>query len=353
MAPSCCSYPPPRVRALDLARALGVIAMVFGHTCDALLSPAARAAPIILTYWKARGLTAPLFMMASGWAVTLALPRAPARGLEMIKARLPRVILLLALGYGLRLPGWNLQALLAGDRATWQHLLAFDALHVIAVGFLIAVLILASTLGRLEQGLLFALLAAAAMALGMRLPPQVPRTLPALALAQAVGGTSPFPVFPWVAYFFFGAAFQLLTDQVRIRCGVALVFRRHFPGGVGVVARVRQHEAALVAVTVLACALAAERGLRSTGALAAAVWGWASQSLFRTRNRGAVSSARLGSPAAQERPGRTKGRSTSEREGLSPGPPSSAGRIQPHATAKRTQRTRVNPETHLRQPHQV
>ena len=64
---------PLRFPALDLARALGVLAMVFGHTCDALLSPAARITPAIATYWKARGLTAPLFMMVSGWVVALAL----------------------------------------------------------------------------------------------------------------------------------------------------------------------------------------------------------------------------------------------------------------------------------------
>lgn len=46
---------PNRVPALDVARALGVVAMVFGHTCDALLSPAARAAPGIAAYWRRAG----------------------------------------------------------------------------------------------------------------------------------------------------------------------------------------------------------------------------------------------------------------------------------------------------------
>jgi acyltransferase len=260
---------------------------------------------------------------------------------------------LLVLGYALRFPGWSLQALLSGDRTTWRHLLAFDALHVIAVGFFLAAPILASSLDRLKQGLLLALLAAAAVALGMRSPPRFPNTLPALAVEQAVGGTSPFPIFPWVAYFFFGAAAPLLTDHVRVRCGVALlslgpflaaaawwqgfgsmppahpvlvlfragvvllilavleivparvatvlapvgrsslgVYVIHVPVVYGwftleglaqrVGPQLPFHEAALVAFAILGCALAAERGMRLTGAGAAAVgrWGWAQLSLM-------------------------------------------------------------------------
>ncbi|HEX8910227.1 MAG TPA: acyltransferase family protein, partial [Anaeromyxobacteraceae bacterium] len=215
------------VPALDSARALGVMAMVIGHTCDALLSPAARAAPLVVAYWKARGLTAPLFMMVSGWAVTLAVSRAPARGLALVRTRLPRVLLLLAIGYALRFPGWDIPGLLAGDPNTWRQLLAFDALHVIAAGLLALLLTLALPWSTRAKGLAFVLLAAVAMALGMR-PAHLPTAtaIPALALAQAFGGTSPFPVFPWVAYFFLGAAIPLLTDVRPIRRALAM-------GGVG------------------------------------------------------------------------------------------------------------------------
>jgi acyltransferase len=197
------------------------MAMVFGHTCDALLSPAARAAPLVVAYWKARGLTAPLFMMVSGWAVTLAVSRAPARGLALVRARLPRVLLLLAIGYALRFPGWDIPGLLAGDPSPWRQFLAFDALHAIAAGLLALLLTLALPWSSREKGLAFVLLAAVAVALGMRAP-SFPTTLPALALAQALGGTSPFPVFPWAAYFFLGAAIPLLTDIRPIRRALAL-----------------------------------------------------------------------------------------------------------------------------------
>lgn len=213
---------PSRVLALDVARALGVIAMVFGHTCDALLSTMARTEPAIIAYWKARGLTAPLFLMVSGWAVTLALSRRTARGPAMIRERLPRVLLLLAFGYLLRFPGWDLEGLLAGNRTVWQHLLAFDVLHTIAVGLLIATIVLALPWRRREKALTFILLAVLTVTLGMSAPSPIPNGLPALALQQAMGGTSPFPLFPWLAYFCSGAAIPLLANDSPIRRATVL-----------------------------------------------------------------------------------------------------------------------------------
>lgn len=198
----------PRLPALDAARALGVVAMVAGHTLDALLSPAARLHPLAVAYWKARGLTAPLFLLVAGWAVTVAIRRSPARGPDVVRQRLPRVLLLLAVGVALRWPGWGVAGLRAGDPAVWGHLLGFDALHVVAVAFLGAAMVFALGRPAREERLLFALLVVVAVTFGMRSPAPLPEPLPAglaaLALTQAMGGTSPFPLFPWVGYFFAG-----------------------------------------------------------------------------------------------------------------------------------------------------
>ena len=132
-----------RIAPLDAARALGVLAMVFGHTCDALLSAAVRAGPLAREYWKVRGLTAPLFLMVSGWAVAVAVERSRARGLPVVRQRLPRVLLLFAIGYALRYPGWDLPGFFSGRPAVWEHVLAFDALHAIAVGLFLASLVFA------------------------------------------------------------------------------------------------------------------------------------------------------------------------------------------------------------------
>jgi acyltransferase len=199
----------PRIAALDAARALGVVAMVFGHTLDALLSPSARLLAGVQLYWKARGLTAPLFLLVAGWAVTAAIRRSGARGLDVVRGRAGRVALLLAVGYALRWPGWGVDRLRQGDHQVWAHLLAFDALHVIAVAIVVAAIVFAAPWSARTRVVVLSTLAAAAVAAGSIAPLVAPvEALPqnrlALAVAQAAGGSSPFPLLPWIAYFLAG-----------------------------------------------------------------------------------------------------------------------------------------------------
>jgi acyltransferase len=214
--------------------------MVAGHTLDALLALGVREAPLAVAYWKARGLTAPVFLMASGWAVTVAIRRSGAAGLAIPRTRLPRVLLLLVIAYALRWPGWGADRLVAGDPAVWAHLLAFDALHTIALSLLAAALVLALPLADRERAFAFAALAVLAVALGMggSAPlPVDPAALPppvlALAAAQAAGGTSPFPLFPWAGHFFVGGVVGLLAPG-RARAlavvGAALVAATFWTG---------------------------------------------------------------------------------------------------------------------------
>lgn len=214
--------PRPRLAALDAARALGVVAMVMGHTLDAVLSPAARQSPAMVSYWHARGLTAPLFLLVSGWAVTLAIARSDARGWAIPRGRLRRVALLLAVGYALRWPGWAARGLLARDREAWAHLLAFDVLHCIAAVLLVTSLVLALPWRQARAPVLAALgVGAALLGAGAATPgagggaASLPGSLPLLALAQVFGGTSPFPVVPWAAYFFAGTLVGVLAPPDR------------------------------------------------------------------------------------------------------------------------------------------
>lgn len=231
---------PPRIAALDAARALGVVAMVVGHVLDAVVSLEAREGPALVAYWKARGLTAPLFLVAAGWAVTSSIARGSARGPAVVAGRLPRAALLLALGYGLRWPGWGAHLLEQGHPETWAHLLAFDALHAIAVALVVAAAALALPWTGREKAAALALLAVLSVALGMGGdapllpdPAALPRPVLPMALAQAAGGTSPFPAVPWAGYFFVGAIVGLLAGDAPGR-------RAAWLGGVG---------AALVAAT--------------------------------------------------------------------------------------------------------
>lgn len=217
----------PRIPALDAARAVAVVAMVCGHTLDALLSLEARGAPLAAAYWRARGLTAPVFLVAAGWAVTVAIRRSGARGLGAFSGRLPRVLLLLGLGVALRWPGWGAELLWAGDRAVLAHLLAFDVLHAIAISILAVAAVLALPLGGRERVGALLLLAVASLALGMGgtapLVPEaasLPRSIPALLAAQALGGTSPFALVPWSAYFLAGAIVGLLSERFSARAAI-------------------------------------------------------------------------------------------------------------------------------------
>jgi acyltransferase len=209
--------------------------MVVGHTLDALLAAAVRSEPALVAYWSVRGFTAPLFLMAAGWAAAVAASRRRAGGIAPWRGRVPRVLLLLAVGYALRWPGWGLDRLRAGDPAVWAHLLAFDALHAVALSLLAATVILGLSWTAREKAGALATLAVLTVALGVGgVAPLVPdpSALPGprlgMALAQAVGGTSPFPLIPWAAYLFAGAIVGLLGAATG-RTAVAL-------GGAGAVA---------------------------------------------------------------------------------------------------------------------
>ncbi len=223
----------PRLAALDAARALGVVAMVMGHTLHAVLSEAAWQSPVLAAYNHARGFTAPLFLLVSGWAVTLAISRSGATGWDVPRGRVRRALLLLAVGYGLRWPGWGLGKLVAGDRKVWAHFLGFDALHCIAVALLATSLVLALPWNRYAKAAILAALAAGAVLAGAGAGTpgetaanlaRLPEWLPAMALAQVVGGTSHFPLFPWSGYFFAGTLLGLLAPPDRRgAAGIALV----------------------------------------------------------------------------------------------------------------------------------
>lgn len=196
-----------RLPGLDAARALAVIAMVVGHTAHALLTDQARALSWVQTYWTFRGLTAPLFLFVSGWAVFASVDRAGATGFSLLRSRLGRVGLLLGLALLLRWPGWNVRGVFTGDVETWRHLIGYDALHCIGVSLFLGILVLSVVPpGR------WRILVLGAIAVGVPLltGPFV-RSLGSFDLHWLLRATfiadarSPFALLPWTGYFFAGA----------------------------------------------------------------------------------------------------------------------------------------------------
>lgn len=201
---------------LDRARAVAVIAMVMGHTLDAVLSDAARDRTGMLMYWSMRAVTAPLFLFVAGWAFATTVQRTGARGPRVLRRYLPRVGLLLFWGYLLRWPGWGLPAFFAGDVAVWRHFLSFDALHGVAGALLLGAGVLSVLRGRAARMAALAFLAV----LFPLVSPWVRASAEdggwPLALELAlVSKASNFPLFPWSAYFFVGGLTGLWLAGVK------------------------------------------------------------------------------------------------------------------------------------------
>ena len=201
---------------MDRARAVAVIAMVMGHTLDAVLSDTAREGAGMLAYWSMRAVTAPLFLFVAGWAFATTVQRTGIQGWALLRRYAPRAALLFAWGYLLRWPGWAWRALLAGDRAIWRHFLAFDALHGVAGALLLGAGVLALLGGRrVRMGALCALAVLFALVSPLVRARVTSGGWP-LVLEQALAGTtSNFPLFPWAAYFFMGGVAGLGLAGVR------------------------------------------------------------------------------------------------------------------------------------------
>ncbi len=190
------------------------MAMVMGHTLHALLSPTARASSWVQRYWELRGLTAPLFLLVSGWALVAALDQRPGAARASYGSRLRRALLLVFLGYLLHWPGWDTVHSLGWSEALVARLFEFDALQCIGLSLLVGATVLALAPGNRSRALALAVLAVGiplSSGAMWRLAPHLP-----VVLRQAVGTEgSHFPLFPWAGFFFAGALAAQLFRMLR------------------------------------------------------------------------------------------------------------------------------------------
>jgi uncharacterized membrane protein len=211
-----------RVIFIDLARALAVLFMLYGHVVDALLAPRYRVGVWFDVWTFQRGLTSSLFLLLSGFAFSIATVRHWGNHLRIsrpVLVRARRFSGFVLLGYALHFPVLKLAELrtVADDR--WRSFLAIDVLQLIGATFLcIQVLVLVTRTRR--RLTLTALVLAVAMVL---VTPtlwlaQWPHQLP-LWLSNYVepGNGSQFPLFPWSAYILLGIA----LGQLYARWGAA------------------------------------------------------------------------------------------------------------------------------------
>jgi hypothetical protein len=188
--------------------------MVLGHTLHALLSPSAREQVWVQHYWALRGLTAPLFLLVSGWAVVAAIDRRTEDAKGTYGRLVRRALLLIFLGYLLRWPGMEAVHALGWSEALVARLFAFDALQCIGVSLLVGASVLALARGTGSRALALGALTvgiALASPLVWRLGPSLP-----VALRQATGVEGgQFSIFPWASFFFAGALAAWLLRLLR------------------------------------------------------------------------------------------------------------------------------------------
>lgn len=200
-----------RVVFIDLARALAVVFMLYGHTVNALLDPRYQVGTWYDVWLFQRGLTSSLFLLLSGFAFSVATTRHWQSHLTWSPAlarRLRRFGLLIVLGYGLHFPVPRVVQLPAATDAQWRALLGVDVLQLIGVTLIaVQLLVLLARSRRVFTALALGLAGTAVLATPwawstdwtLRLPPAL-----AAYLTPATG--SLFPLVPWSAFLFLGAA---------------------------------------------------------------------------------------------------------------------------------------------------
>ncbi len=201
-----------RIAQLDIMRGAAVVAMVLGHSIDALLSPDVRTTELYRLYDFARGFTAPVFLVLSGFAFSVVTERRWAGYTQpsvFLVKRLFKIMMLLAIGYALHFPFFSLGKILLNTKPEeYAQFYRVDVLQCVAAGVLLlqGLVVVSRTPRRFAAAALGAGVVVTIMTpivWNTDFGPFLPRFLtPYLNEQQA----SLFPLFPYGAYMFFGAA---------------------------------------------------------------------------------------------------------------------------------------------------
>jgi uncharacterized membrane protein len=199
-----------RVVFIDLARALATVFMLYGHTVAALLAPRYQAGTWFDIWVFQRGLTSCLFLLLSGFAFSIATSKRWSAHASLSLAlwrRTRRFTVFIALGYALHFPVARLADLQYATPDRWQSFLAVDVLQLIGVTFLLVQLILLATRTRIRFAASLIGLALIAIAVTPWMWRADMAALPMwLAAFLSPASGSQFPLFPWAAFIFTGAA---------------------------------------------------------------------------------------------------------------------------------------------------
>lgn len=199
---------------IDLARALAVVFMLYGHAIDALLAPMYKAGAWHTAWQFQRGLTSSLFLLLSGFAFSVATGRHWASHTTMTLKwwkRVRRFALFVGLGYMLHFPAGRVFDLPWVREPQWRSFYAADVLQLIGVTFIGVQCLVLLVPSRRN----FALAALALAVVTVAIQPLMWSTdwsrwlpMPVWAyLSPVFGPEFPlFPLFPWSAFILVGVA---------------------------------------------------------------------------------------------------------------------------------------------------
>ncbi|MFN8058639.1 MAG: heparan-alpha-glucosaminide N-acetyltransferase domain-containing protein [Vicinamibacterales bacterium] len=215
--------PLTRLAFVDRARAFAVALMVPTHAVNALLADAYRHNDLFYVWRFASGLAVVLFLGVAGFVVgvrPLSVHSASTRVWSGLTRRWRRCAVLVATGYAMHLPSLDLPSVWA-DPSRWARFVAVDVLQTMGLGLAVLAVVDAWCRRRLASQRLFISCATTAAALVVIATPAIVSrpwhdvwpTVVASYLSTARG--SLFPLVPWSAYLFAGAALGAMTSDVR------------------------------------------------------------------------------------------------------------------------------------------
>lgn len=202
--------------ALDVLRAIAVLAMIQGHTFTALLRADEYDPSWSRWYRLFHGLTAPMFLLGGGLAYGIVTLRVDVQKGRDTTRLLRRGVMLIVLGYALQVPRASWSVIVADERLLGL-LLRVGPLQLVGACLLIAEALRGMLRSRAAIGNGIAV-TAATIAIG------APWVWNARGSSHAPGMVGPwldghagslFPFFPWAAFFFLGVFVSRWLGRVR------------------------------------------------------------------------------------------------------------------------------------------
>ena len=206
---------------IDLLRFIAVVFMIQGHTFDALLATDLRFKGLFFVHDFFHGFIAPMFLFASGVAFGISTFKKWEEHTSLtnhVARRYGKFIGLIVIGYGLHLPYFSLQKIIAeatpAEIAMW---LQVDALHCIAATMLI--LQTAVVLLKTEKKFIWFIVLFAACVIFLSpimWSTNFVGTFPLWFVSYInASNFSWFPIFPWSAYILCGVFFSWLFINAK------------------------------------------------------------------------------------------------------------------------------------------